>query len=962
VRIWLKKDSQIKPEKVSGGKMAGKYRVILCVTGILFCGQLLYGDANVLLNPDFESGISEWAARGGSISAVTTPVHGGSQSGRAYNRTATWHGIQQNMLNKMVAGQTYQISGWVQVENVASATVLLTVQKTDGSGTAYTNVKSVTATNTGWVQLSGSYPLTVSGTLTELLVYFECSTATASFFVDDASVYGPVPGAVTTTSQIDPGVRHQVIEGFGGAGGWYEGWLTSNTQKNAIYDLLFTDLGLDIYRVRNTYSYDTTYMSNTSAIVTAAKQRNPNLKILISCWSPPASLKSNGTTGGGGTLIGGPASYNYQGLATWWADSITGWAGYGVNADYISIQNEPDFTADWDSCRYEPSETTTYAGYNQAFEAVYNEMFSRFGTSMPKMLASEITGFDGASGKTPSDYLNAIINQSHVYGYSHHLYNPNAGDTPDTYLTRMQSFNTSWGTKPLFQTEYEKATDVWPDALNLAHLLHNSLTVEEVTSYIYWDPFWTNGGLISLPSSGASTYTVMNAYWGFKHFTAFTNPGWQRVDASSVSSQLRTSAYISPDNSQMSVMFVNPGYSDVQTTISFANVVVLSGQIYRTTQTENCILAGSFVNGTPLTVPQRSVITLSLAVNTAATPPAFPTGLFAIPGNQTVVLDWNDNSESDLAGYNVYRSETSGTNYVKLNSSLLTASTYIDNSVTNSIRYYYVVTAVDGSGNESSYSVEKSAMPQNQSYILLSSADFESGFGDWVNITATDTHDWTRYNVATPSSSTGPNTGALGSTWYVYLETSTVSTLGNTAILQGPVISGTSISLEFYYHMYGSNMGTLNVDVYDGVWHNGIWSRTGPQHATSAVEYTQAIVNLSAYTSPLQIRFRAVAAGGTKGDMAIDNIKVYRPFLTCQDVQNLGYRLAADLDGNCQVEMADLVLVVNQWLSGSPAAVSPNYSPDIVVNSNINLGDFAKMSEQWMECNTPGGTGCIQNW
>jgi pectate lyase len=93
------------------------------------------------------------------------------------------------------------------------------------------------------------------------------------------------------------------------------------------------------------------------------------------------------------------------------------------------------------------------------------------------------------------------------------------------------------------------------------------------------------------------------------------------------------------------------------------------------------------------------------------TPPAKPTGLGAAAGNATVSLNWNDNAESDLAGYNVYRSTTSGSGYTKLNGSLLTSSDYIDNSVTNETTYYYVVTAADTNANESARSSEVSAMP-----------------------------------------------------------------------------------------------------------------------------------------------------------------------------------------------------------------------------------------------------------
>jgi len=52
--------------------------------------------------------------------------------------------------------------------------------------------------------------------------------------------------------------------------------------------------------------------------------------------------------------------------------------------------------------------------------------------------------------------------------------------------------------------------------------------------------------------------------------------------------------------------------------------------------------------------------------------PAVPTGLGATPGDKQASLDWDDNSESDLDGYNVYRSLTSGSGYSKINGSLVT--------------------------------------------------------------------------------------------------------------------------------------------------------------------------------------------------------------------------------------------------------------------------------------------------
>ena len=93
------------------------------------------------------------------------------------------------------------------------------------------------------------------------------------------------------------------------------------------------------------------------------------------------------------------------------------------------------------------------------------------------------------------------------------------------------------------------------------------------------------------------------------------------------------------------------------------------------------------------------------------TPPAAPTGLTATAGDQQVSLDWDDNTERDLAGYNVYQSTSQGGPYTKLNTSLLVASAYTDTGLTNGTAYYYVVTAEDNDSNVSAISAEVSATP-----------------------------------------------------------------------------------------------------------------------------------------------------------------------------------------------------------------------------------------------------------
>jgi endonuclease I len=92
-------------------------------------------------------------------------------------------------------------------------------------------------------------------------------------------------------------------------------------------------------------------------------------------------------------------------------------------------------------------------------------------------------------------------------------------------------------------------------------------------------------------------------------------------------------------------------------------------------------------------------------------PPAAPTGLAAVAGNGRVDLDWNDNAEADLAGYDVFRATASGGPFTKLNAVLVGASLYADTTVVNGTTYYYRVTAVDMSSNASAPSATVSATP-----------------------------------------------------------------------------------------------------------------------------------------------------------------------------------------------------------------------------------------------------------
>jgi hypothetical protein len=147
-----------------------------------------------------------------------------------------------------------------------------------------------------------------------------------------------------------------------------------------------------------------------------------------------------------------------------------------------------------------------------------------------------------------------------------------------------------------------------------------------------------------------------------------------------------------------------------------------------------------------------------------STPPTAPIGLTATPGGEIVILSWTASSEPDLAGYNVYRSETTPVPTITpINSTLLTSPNYTDHGLTNDTLYYYVVTAVDTADNQSGSSNQVSATPVAHSTGLqFDGTDDYVTFGQASNlgVTVFTLEAWVNRASGGKAMSTG--TGGLG--------------------------------------------------------------------------------------------------------------------------------------------------------------------------------------------------------
>ena len=166
-------------------------------------------------------------------------------------------------------------------------------------------------------------------------------------------------------------------------------------------------------------------------------------------------------------------------------------------------------------------------------------------------------------------------------------------------------------------------------------------------------------------------------------------------------------------------------------TVTFTNTVTGGATYYYTVSAVNVggeSAASSYVSATP-----------TLGV------PSAPTGLEAIPSENAVALNWTAPAIGSPTSYNVLRSTTSGSGYSVLTTpGAQTTPIYNDTTAVNDTTYYYVVSAVNATG-EGATSTEVTATPSvfrgiyepfdypGEDNLLSGTASSAAGFGTWTN-------------------------------------------------------------------------------------------------------------------------------------------------------------------------------------------------------------------------------------
>src|SRR5215831_11518831 len=303
---------------------------------------------------------------------------------------------------------------------------------------------------------------------------------------------------------VDPTKTHQIVDGFGEADVW------QNSSSTAMQTLLWdpvNGIGLTLLRI----GIDGTsgqpnimgaagYADGTACV----KFNGSDCKVWAAPWSPPASMKDNNNVNNGGHLNSG--SYSA------WAKILAAFPAFdkshgGVDLYAISAQNEPDFTASYQSCLFNASQMTAWIDVLGPALAALSPPVS--------VLAAEPDNWGNLWGG--DGYGPAIIADSKANMYvgpiaTHDYGNTSAG----TYGRPAPPSN---NTHHVWETECTPG-DTGP--ITIATMIYAAFSTGGVNGWHYW---WTQQLVPNASSPPAQVYALGN-------FSKFVRPGYYRVDVS----------------------------------------------------------------------------------------------------------------------------------------------------------------------------------------------------------------------------------------------------------------------------------------------------------------------------------------------------------------------------------------------------------------------------------------------
>jgi len=210
----------------------------------------------------------------------------------------------------------------------------------------------------------------------------------------------------------------------------------------------------------------------------------------------------------------------------------------------------------------------------------------------------------------------------------------------------------------------------------------------------------------------------------------------------------------------------------------------------------------------------------------------------------------------------------------------------------------------------------------------------------------TDDGDWLLKQGPTSSFNTGPQGDhTTGNGIYYYVESSTPNYPGKVFTTYTPTFDISSTPgqvISFWYHMYGSSMGDLEVGIVDNNGYQFLDIISGDQGDEWQIYYSAIPV-----TDTFKIQFTATTGTLYYSDICIDDLYVGDPFtLGCMDTAALNYNPSAVIDdGSCAYPPCGGFLTSNayQMCWGSQAAIQFEWTSDTALSQcdviEIHVGD-----------------------